>query len=358
MTKMINNHDDAHFLDLLQKWQSGDFTRRDEQELKALTADDNFRREAWEGFVAHPEAAHNATLATLRSRLRDQSGRSGGRRFGMLPIWAAAAAMVVLIGAALFFHQKNESAEQAPIASNTPPPMEQESPAISAPVPEGAFPTDPSTTNQSEHIKLDKSPAAPGSFDQFKTDDAAADLTLNESAQPTASAGKAQQPYATEIKSEEAPDLQEAERDRAIPAADASKKKSTTAAKPLPAIPGQAAAADTAWNKNRIPPNMAERRKQIRDDKQPIESEPADGWDAFQEYLRQNARLTPAARNNNVSGTVRLQFTVNTNGDTQAFIMLRSIGYGCDQEAVRLVREWEWVRGKNATVVVDVPFVR
>lgn len=355
---MINNNDDAHFLDLLQKWQSGDFTRRDEQELKALTADDDFRREAWEGFVAHPEAAHQATLATLRSRLRDQDGRSGGRRIGMVPIWAAAAAIVVLIGAVLFFQQKNDLAEQAPLATNTTTPAEpsiQSAPAENSP----SGDNNAIVLSDQSSPKLDKIPADRNQHNWARTDDDASHIVTSDLAQPApASAGKAAQPYAVESKSEEALDLHEAEKDQVVAAAESVKKKAPAATKPLPTTPSGRATADTAWNQNRIPPDMAKRRKQVRDDKQPLESEPADGWDAFQEYLRQNARLTPAARNNNVSGTVRLQFTVNANGDTQAFITLRSIGYGCDEEAIRLVREWEWVRGRNATVVLDVPFVR
>ena len=161
MTKMINNNDDAHFLDLLQKWQSGDFTRRDEQELKALTADDDFRREAWEGFVAHPETQHHQTLSTLRSRLRDQDGRSGGRRIGMVPIWAAAAAMVVLIGAVLFFQQKKDAIEQTPLANNSTTPAK---PIIQgAPAENGTYSSDNNSIILADKpsAKLDKIPLLP-----------------------------------------------------------------------------------------------------------------------------------------------------------------------------------------------------
>ncbi len=59
-----------------------------------------------------------------------------------------------------------------------------------------------------------------------------------------------------------------------------------------------------------------------------------------------------------MSGTVRLRFNINANGDPQGFITLRSLGYGCDQEAIRLVKDWVWVRGQNPTVTVEIPFVR
>ena len=103
---------------------------------------------------------------------------------------------------------------------------------------------------------------------------------------------------------------------------------------------------------------MDAERKKVREESQAQQSEPVDGWEAFREYLRQNARLTPEARNRNVSGTVQLQFNVNANGEPTGFVVLRSLGFGCDQEAIRLVQNWEWVRGQNPIATVDVPFVR
>ncbi len=74
--------------------------------------------------------------------------------------------------------------------------------------------------------------------------------------------------------------------------------------------------------------------------------------------LGEDARLTLEARDHNISGTVRLQFSVNANGEPQNFITLRSLGFGCDEEAVRLVKGWDWIHGKSPMVTLDVRFVR
>ncbi|HNG90203.1 MAG TPA: TonB family protein, partial [Saprospiraceae bacterium] len=132
--------------------------------------------------------------------------------------------------------------------------------------------------------------------------------------------------------------------------------KKEAVAKPLPAAP--LTKADTLWSPTGTPPDMAKRRKAARDAILPAQSGPADSWEAFQDYLRQTARLTPLAKEKGVSGTVRLQFSVNANGEPQGFITLRSVGYGCDQEAIRLVKDWVWVRGQNPVVTVEIPFVR
>jgi protein TonB len=123
-----------------------------------------------------------------------------------------------------------------------------------------------------------------------------------------------------------------------------------------PATPSRTA--DSVWHATDLKPDMGAEKKAARDEAQPKESEPEGGWDVFGDYLRQNARLTTEARNHNVSGTVQIRFNINENGDPQGFTVLRSLGYGCDQEAVRLVRNWEWKRGQNPVVTVEVPFVR
>ncbi|MDO8365511.1 MAG: energy transducer TonB, partial [Saprospiraceae bacterium] len=87
-------------------------------------------------------------------------------------------------------------------------------------------------------------------------------------------------------------------------------------------------------------------------------SQPAGGWSNFQEYLRRNARLPEAARQNNVSGVVRLKFRLDENNQATDFQTLRSLGYGCDEEAVRLVKAYKWLRGNDPELTIDVSFVR
>ncbi|MEO6039696.1 MAG: TonB family protein, partial [Saprospiraceae bacterium] len=127
-------------------------------------------------------------------------------------------------------------------------------------------------------------------------------------------------------------------------------------AKPAPVT------ADTtplAWNETEKKSDLDKLRREVRAEKAgPVQSEPAEGWVAFGEYLRQNARLPADARDHNVSGSVRLRFSVNANGDPQNFVVLHSLGYGCDEEAKRLVQNWNWVRGQQPEVTMEVRFVR
>jgi len=373
---------DARFLDLLRKWQSGDFTRSDERELDALTQGDDFRRETWEGFTAQPEAEHEQRLAALRLRLRLRAGLGQTRRIGPLPMMMAAAAAVALLVVAVLFFGKKGRQPDAPLSDMAAAPVAAEQAA-------GTVPADTAeASNFAANEERDRSAqlpatrrsagtaatsAAPGAAagtalaDDVAaapppiTEVASAERTESESApnDRIASQSTVIVPPPTEAKNEQPADRGAADKQAEAVTAVPEKKKATTspAAKPVQKTP-VASKPDTAWNKTGVPPDMVKRRKEAREAELPAQSEPSTGWDAFQEYLRQTARLTPAARSKGVSGTVRLRFTVSENGDPQGFVTLRSVGYGCDQEAVRLVKDWVWVRGQNPTVIVEIPFVK
>jgi TonB family protein len=326
-------HNDARFLELLQRWQSGDFTRADEQELHALAASDDFRREAMEGFMSLPEAAHEERLAALRIRLKKRVGR--GRRVALPQILAAAAVLILLLAAIFFFPKMNEK-EIAPVAQTQVESAEKNLP------PETVFQNE---TPENEGIAAN-TPSAKIAPPAAK-DEAASASGLSAAAEEAPA-------LADEAKVEDAQPAYTS----APPAAPAQSRalENTAGVRPQAKVK-KAENADTVWHETDQKPDMAAEKKAARE-ALPTESAPANGWEAFSEYLRQNARLTAEARNRNVSGSVRIQFNINENGEPQSFVVLRSLGYGCDQEAIRLVQNWEWVRGQNPTVAVDVPFVR
>jgi hypothetical protein len=88
------------------------------------------------------------------------------------------------------------------------------------------------------------------------------------------------------------------------------------------------------------------------------ESQPVGGWSGFQEYLRRNARLPETARQNNISGSVRLKFRLDEQNQPRDFQTLKPLGYGCEAEAIKLIQAFNWQRGLNPEVIVDIPFVR
>ncbi len=68
---------------------------------------------------------------------------------------------------------------------------------------------------------------------------------------------------------------------------------------------------------------------------------------AFGAFLKKNFSYPLAAQRANVEGKVYVQFVVNTDGTIQDVQVLKSIGYGCDEEAVRVIKSVpRWTPGK------------
>ncbi|MDZ4682465.1 MAG: TonB family protein [Saprospiraceae bacterium] len=73
--------------------------------------------------------------------------------------------------------------------------------------------------------------------------------------------------------------------------------------------------------------------------KAPATAAPVGGTDAYEAYLAQNLRYPDAARKKGIQGVVKLRFTVSAAGNLSNFKVLQKLGYGCDDEAIRLIKE-------------------
>lgn len=76
---------------------------------------------------------------------------------------------------------------------------------------------------------------------------------------------------------------------------------------------------------------------------------PRDGYKSYKKYIEDNLRYPDEARSLGIEGRVKLRFKVYANGKPRDIEVIRSLGYGCDQEAIRLLKDgprWE-VSGNN-----------
>ena len=71
------------------------------------------------------------------------------------------------------------------------------------------------------------------------------------------------------------------------------------------------------------------------------------GNKALQEFISQNLRYPEQAAKNNIIGSVHLQYIVTDEGIVETVQVLKSLGYGCDEEAVRLVKLLKFGSVKN-----------
>lgn len=68
-------------------------------------------------------------------------------------------------------------------------------------------------------------------------------------------------------------------------------------------------------------------------------AEPTGGRKAYDKYLDDNVRYPQQVLDNKVKGRVVIEFTVRVNGSVDEFNILKKLGYGCEEEVIRLVKE-------------------
>lgn len=101
----------------------------------------------------------------------------------------------------------------------------------------------------------------------------------------------------------------------------------------------------------------------IEEDNLSYKPQPENGLMSYRTYLKKNLVYPLAARQNNIQGNVRVEFSVKADGQMADLVIKKGLGYGCDQEAMRLIKEgpaWKpaIANGKKVErkITVFVPF--
>ncbi|MBK5278244.1 MAG: TonB family protein [Bacteroidia bacterium] len=83
-------------------------------------------------------------------------------------------------------------------------------------------------------------------------------------------------------------------------------------------------------------------------------AEPLGGKKAYNNYLKSNLRYPSQALENKVKGKATIGFIVGTDGSLRDFSVVKSLGYGCDDEVIRLVKEGpKWSPSTEGNVAID-----
>ncbi len=86
-----------------------------------------------------------------------------------------------------------------------------------------------------------------------------------------------------------------------------------------------------------------------------IMPKPVDGLAVFYDYLRKNIKVPKRAKVAGVNGKVIIQFTVMEDGSLADFVIIQGLGYGCDEEAIRVLSmAAPWSPGKQGGRPVKV----
>ncbi|MGB1041105.1 MAG: TonB family protein [Flavobacteriales bacterium] len=82
------------------------------------------------------------------------------------------------------------------------------------------------------------------------------------------------------------------------------------------------------------------------------------GKEKMFEFLAKNITYPEIAKENEVTGNVYIQFTVEKDGSLTDIKVVRGIGSGCDEEAVRAVKKMpNWIPGKQRKKLVRTSFI-
>lgn len=90
-----------------------------------------------------------------------------------------------------------------------------------------------------------------------------------------------------------------------------------------------------------------------------VESMPAfpGGEEARLQFLNDNVRYPTMAREAGIQGRVFVEFVIEKDGSVTNVRVVRGIGGGCDEEAIRVVESMpKWIPGKQRNVPVRVRF--
>jgi periplasmic protein TonB len=83
----------------------------------------------------------------------------------------------------------------------------------------------------------------------------------------------------------------------------------------------------------------------------------AGGMNALLKFLQKNLRYPTPAVNANVMGKVYMQFVVGQDGNISKVDVIKGIGFGCDEEAQRVVKLMpKWSPGRQSGRAVSVKF--
>ena len=86
--------------------------------------------------------------------------------------------------------------------------------------------------------------------------------------------------------------------------------------------------------------------------------EPVGGLETFFNTLRKHMKYPRKAERAGVEGRVFVSFIVNEKGELQDFSIVRGIGFGCDEEAMRVIALTKWNPGKQRGRPVKVRMIQ
>ena len=357
-----------NFNQRINQWLKGNFSASDERALNTLAKDDKDISDALEGYMQMPDANHDAALQRLRERLNPSDTHKTPFRFAFpsfsgieLGKWAAVAASVLCIFAAYWiFRAPDKHAKETIATTEVPIPQQAPSTGTHALLEE----SEPATAPANQDVAMAPMPKASKSIEtRSKSSQKAEEKLLDETAQAMAdkqsdvavvatsapvAANKtmpAVEPVSDAIAGAK-PGRQASSTEKARKINEGATKAKKTQAPPASPAPSK----DKYFETDKKPNPVKEEVPVL---------EPSGGWNAYDLYLRDMRVYPTEAAQLGIVGSVRLSFWTDKDGKPIQIRVMRSLGYGCDEEAIRLLSEGPiWTPALFHDGVLEVRFPR
>jgi len=79
-----------------------------------------------------------------------------------------------------------------------------------------------------------------------------------------------------------------------------------------------------------------------------------EGKDGYKRFIKENIVYPVQALSNRIEGSVYLVYTVNNLGEIVDVNITKGIGYGCDEEAIRVIRLMKYEPARNRGIKMKV----
>ena len=78
------------------------------------------------------------------------------------------------------------------------------------------------------------------------------------------------------------------------------------------------------------------------------------GTTAMRKFINENLKYPKEAVENRIEGAVVVNFDIDYRGEVANVVVAHGIGYGCDEEAIRLVKKMKFSKAINRGIIVKV----
>jgi TonB family protein len=407
-------------LSIFKLWISGKATIREERKLESIASEDEFLRDAMQGYTSLPDQSFDETLLRLRSKLqkRTKQEKRGFIYYGI----RVAASLVVLVAAWLVIQtllpgkenaasisaleenaSRLESSEQSPpeaaAESGTPDITSLEAPPKSSlrvetrtKILPAETPAIHALTERAEPLDapLIEKPVAEGKKTEAvvaETNVAVESVAVTAAPSPAPAYAKRELPVMM-LAEEKSANMRGNYRGKVtdadgMPLAGASVNLKGTSSGAvtdqngtfsIQAVPASRLVVSYLGfesrevslgeskdlnivlqeNQNQLSDVVVANRSRSEKAKSIKAPEPENGFRELEKYLAKSMVYPAEAESQNIRGKVRLRFQVRPDGTLDDFFVLDSLGYGCDEEAIRLLKNGpKWKPEGRATYEIQ-----